>query len=272
MNDQPDFQVVTAIQQKVWSAGDFAKVGTLVAPVSERLADAVDPMPSDRVLDVACGSGNAAIAASRRTWGDVVGLDFVPELLEHGRERAAAEGMEIEFAEGDAQELPFEDASFDGVLSVFGAMFAPDQEKTASELLRVCRPGGKVGMANWTPSGFVGEMFRITSSHAPLPPGLTPPTAWGTEERLRELFGDGISDLRIEPRLFHQRFLSADHFIDFFREWFGPTKMAFERVGEDGAKSLEADYRDMLETHNVAGDHGLIAPAEYLEVVATRAG
>lgn len=271
MNEQPDFQAVTEIQQMVWSAGDFAKVGTIVMPVSENLAESVDMSPRDRVLDVACGSGNAAIAAGRRTWGDVVGLDFVPSLLESGRKRAAAEGMEIEFVEGDAQNLPFEDGSFDTVLSVFGAMFAPDQEKTAAELLRVTRPGGRIGMSNWTPDGFVGDMFRTTGQHAPPPPGLTPPVAWGTEERLRELFGDGISDLRIERRMFRQPFVSVDHFIEFFREWFGPTKMAFERVGEEGAAALEDDTRAVIEKHDIGGDRGMIAPAEYLEVVATRA-
>ena len=271
MSEQPDYQAVTSIQQKVWSAGDFAKVGTIVAPVSENLAEAVDMGPDDGVLDVACGSGNAAIAAARRTWGEVVGLDYVPELLDHARERAAAEGMEIEFVEGDAQDLPFEDSSFDAVLSVFGAMFAPDQEKAAAELLRVCRSGGRIGMANWTPDGFVGDMFKTTAQHAPPPPGLTPPVAWGTEERLRELFGDGISDLQIERRTFHQRFRSADHFIDYFKTWFGPTKMAYERVGDEGAEALEADYRAMIERHDKGGDRGMIAPAEYLEVVATRA-
>ena len=225
MSEQPDFQAVTSIQQKVWSAGDFAKVGTIVMPVSENLAEAVDMAPTDRVLDVACGSGNAAIAAARRTWGEVTGLDFVPHLLDHARERAAAEGLDIAFVEGDAQNLPFEDASFDTVLSVFGAMFAPDQEQAAAELLRACRPGGRIGMANWTPEGFVGEMFMTTAKHAPPPPGLTPPVAWGTEDRLRELFGDGISDLRCERRIFYQRFVSADQFIAFFKEWFGPTRI-----------------------------------------------
>ncbi len=271
MSEQPDFQAVTEIQQKVWSAGDFAKIGTIVMPVSENLAEAVDMSPRDRVLDVACGSGNAAIAAGRRTWGDVTGLDFVPSLLESGRKRAAAEGMEIEFVEGDAQQLPFEDGSFDTVLSVFGAMFAPDQEKAAAELLRVCRPGGKIGMSNWTPEGFVGDFFKATASHAPPPPGLTPPVAWGTEERVRELFGDGISDLRCERRIFRQPFESVDHCIEYFREWFGPTKMAFERVGEEGAAALEGDYRKMIEKHDIGGERGMIAPAEYLEVVATRA-
>ena len=271
MSEQPDFQAVTEIQQKVWSAGDFAKIGTIVMPVSENLAEAVDMSPADRVLDVACGSGNAAIAAGRRTWGDVTGLDFVPSLLESGRKRAAAEGMEIEFVEGDAQQLPFEDGSFDTVLSVFGAMFAPDQEQAAAELLRVCRPGGKIGMSNWTPEGFVGDMFKTTAQHAPPPPGLTPPVAWGTEERVRELFGDGISDLRCERRVFRQPFESVDHFIEYLPRVVRADQDGVRTGRRGGAAALEDDYRKMIEKHDIGGDRGMIAPAEYLEVVATRA-
>ena len=168
---------------------------TSSTPPARTLAEALDLVPGERVLDVACGSGNGAIAAARRTWGNVVSSDYVPALLERGRERAAAERLEVEFVEADAQELPFEDASFDVAMSVYGAMFAPDQEKTAAELLRVVKPGGRIGMANWTPDGGVGQMFRIISKHAPPPPGIEPPVLWGTEERLRELFGDGVSEI-----------------------------------------------------------------------------
>src|SRR6478672_11112154 len=180
----PDLRAVTQVQQQVWSAGDFAKIGNRAQIVGERLCETVDVLPDERVLDVASGSGNAALAASRR-FGEAVGVDYVPELLANGRERAAAEGLDVEFVEGDAQELPFEDAKFDVVLSTFGAMFAPDQAKTAAELLRVCRPGGRIGMANWTPDGLV--FFPLIAKHAPLPPGIDPPSLWGTEERVREL-------------------------------------------------------------------------------------
>jgi len=225
----------------------------------------------ERVLDVACGSGNAALAASRR-FADVVGVDYVPELLAHGRERAAAEGLEVEFVEGDAQALPFGDASFDVVLSTFGAMFAPDQERTAAELMRVCRPQGRIGMANWTPDGLIGGgMFATIARHAPPPPGVKPPSLWGTEERLRELFADGISELRIEPQTITFRARSPEHWLAFFREYFGPMIMAFERVGEEGAPALENDLLEVMRTHNRAGDKALVAPAEYVEVVATRA-
>lgn len=271
MNDQPDLKAVTQIQQQIWSKGDFAMVANLVYNVSENLAEALDLIPDERVIDVACGSGNGAIAAARRTWGNVVGADYVPSLLDRGRERAAAERLEVEFVEADAQDLPFEDASFDVAMSIFGAMFAPDQERTAAELLRVVRPGGRIGMGNWTPSGAVGTMFKTISKHAPPPPGVPSPLTWGTEERLRELFGDGIADLRVERRMSRQPFRSADHYIEFFRAYFGPIQTAYERVGPEGEQALTEDLRNLLETDNTAGDRAMVIEAEYLEVVATRA-
>jgi SAM-dependent methyltransferase len=271
MTEPPDLGAVTEIQRKVWSEGDFAMVAGLIVGLAEDLAEALEIVPGESVLDVACGSGNGAIAAARHAWGNTVGCDFVPALLERGRERAAVERLEIEFVEGDAQELPFEDGSFDVAMSIFGAMFAPDQERTAAELLRVVRPGGRIGMANWTPGGGVGEMFKTIAKHAPPPPGLNPPLLWGTEERLRELFGDGISELRIERRISRQAFRSTDHYLDFFRAYFGPIKMAFERVGAEGEAALEADLRAFLATANTAGERALVLEAEYLEVIATRA-
>ncbi len=271
MSDSPDLKAVTQVQQQIWSKGDFAMVANLVYHASESLAEALELVPDERVLDVACGSGNGAIAAARRTWGNTVGADYVPALLERGRERAAAERLEIEFVEADAQELPFEDASFDVAMSIYGAMFAPDQQRTAAELLRVVKPGGRIGMGNWTPDGAVGKMFKTISKHAPPPPGIESPLAWGTEERLRELFGDGIADLRVERRISRQPFRSADHYIEFFRTYFGPTQMAYERVGPEGEQALTDDLRGFLEAANSGGDRALVLEAEYLEVIATRA-
>jgi SAM-dependent methyltransferase len=271
MSDAPDFAAVTQIQQQVWSEGDFAMIANLVVKQSDDLVDALQILPDERVLDVACGSGNAAICAARRAWGNTVGSDFVPELLERARERAAADRLEIEFVEADAQDLPFEEASFDVTVSVFGAMFAPDQEKTAAELLRVTKPGGRIGMANWVPDGGVGRMFMTMAKHAPPPPGINPPLLWGTEERLRELFGDGISELRVERRKSRQAFRSADHYLEFFRTYFGPIKMAFERVGAEGEAALEQDLRDVMEQENIGGDRALVLEPEYLQVIATRA-
>ena len=271
MSDAVDLEAVKQVQQKTWSEGDFAMVAGLIMKVAEDLVEALEIVPGERVLDVACGSGNGAIAAERRSWGNVVGADFVPALLERGRERAAAEKLDIEFVEADAEQLPFGDGEFDVVMSIFGAMFAPDHERCARELLRVCKPGGRIGMANWVPDSGVGQMFMTVAKHAPPPPGVKPPLLWGTEEHLRDCFGDGITEMRIERKRSRQTFRSVDHWMDFFRTYFGPTKVAFERVGPDGEAALEADLRAFLEEANTAGDRALVLEPEYLEVVATRA-
>lgn len=267
----PDLEAVTQIQQQVWSQGDFAKIGISAQIIQEELCEALDVLPGRRLLDVACGAGNGAIAAARRNL-EAVGLDYVPALLGRARERAAAEGYDIDFIEGDAQALPFEDASFDYVISTFGAMFAPDQEKTASELLRVCKPGGKIGMANWPPRGLVGGgIFKITAEHAPPPPGIQPPVLWGTEDRLRELFGDGISELTVNQRFVNFRYQSPEAWLEFFKTFFGPMIMAFARLGDEGAPAYEKDLLEAMRSANQAGDAALVAPAEYSEVVAVRA-
>ncbi|HWM64895.1 MAG TPA: methyltransferase domain-containing protein [Solirubrobacterales bacterium] len=271
MSEPIDLQAVRQAQQKTWSEGDFAMVAGLVMMVAEELVEALDVVPGERVLDVACGSGNAALAAARRSWGNVVGVDFVPALLERGRERAAAERLDVEFVEGDAVELPFGDAEFDVVTSIFGAMFAAEQERAAAELLRACKPGGRIGMANWVPDGGVGKMFMTIAKHAPPPPGVPSPLRWGTEEGVRELLGDAVADVRIERKQARQAFRSTDHFLDFFRTYFGPTKVAYERVGPEGEEALTADMRSYLEESNTAGDRALVLKPEYLQVVATRA-
>src|ERR1700710_41891 len=271
MGEKPNPAEASAAQRRTWSEGDFSMVASLVIGPSEDLADALEILPDERVLDVACGSGNGAIAAARRAWGNTVGSDFVPALLERGRERAAAERLEIEFVEADAQDLPFEDASFDVAMSIYGAMFAPDQQKAADELLRVVKPGGRIGMGNWCPDGAVGTMFQTIAKHAPPPPGVPSPLLWGTEEHVRGLFGDGVSDLRAERRVSRQPFRSADHYIEFFRAYFGPTQMAYERVGPEGEQALTDDLRAFLEAANTAGERAMVLEADYLEVIATRA-
>jgi ubiquinone/menaquinone biosynthesis C-methylase UbiE len=272
MNDSPDFQAATQAQQQTWSKGDFAVIGTIVLPDAEELAKTLEIFPGEKVLDVACGSGNGAISAARRAWGNTVGLDFVPELLERARERAAAERLEIEFVEADAQELPFGDGEFDVTLSIFGAMFAPDQQRTADELLRVTKPGGRIGMANWCPDGGLERLFLTVMKHTGgPPPGVIPPVLWGTEDHVRQLFGDGIAELRSERVKSRQPFFSADHYIDVFRTYFGPIKGAYEKVGPEGEAALTEDLRQMLTEANTAGDRALVIEPEYLRVIATRA-
>jgi ubiquinone/menaquinone biosynthesis C-methylase UbiE len=269
--DAVDLEAVKQVQQKIWSEGDFSKIGETGMIVGEELCEAVDVMPGERVLDVACGQGNGSVAAARRSWEKVVGIDYVPALIERACERAACEHLDIEYVVGDAENLPFDDAAFDVVLSTFGAMFAPNQQRTADELLRVCKPGGRVGMANWVPEGYVGQMFATTVKHAPPPPGVQPPILWGMEDHLRELFGDRVSDLRIERRFLQMRYPSFDAWLEYFRTWFGPMKMAFARVGPDGEEALTSDLRELVERFNRAEGGAMVVPAEYAEVVAVRA-
>jgi len=265
----PDLTGIKQRQQQTWAAGDFSMVATKTVLVSELLCEAVDVRAGQKVLDVATGSGNTALAAARQ-WCEVTGIDYVPSLLEHARQRAAVERLPVTFHEGDAENIPFPDTSFDVVLSTFGAMFAPDQERAAQELLRVCRPGGKIGMTNWTPDGFTGGIFRATSRHIPPPPGLKPPVLWGTEERLRELFADGIAALQVTRRSCVVRFPSVQRWLEFFRTNFGPTLKAFEALDETGRESLAQDLLDVVRRFNRSGDETMVAPSDYLEVVATR--
>ena len=265
----PDFVAIKARQQQAWATGDYAMIGHNVVLVSERLCHAVDLRAGQRVLDVATGSGNTALAAARY-WCDVTGIDYVPALLDRARERAAAERVPVTFREGDAEHLPFPDGAFDVVLSTFGVMFAPDQEQAARELLRVCRPSGKIGLANWTPDGFGGQGFRITAEYVPPPPGVSPPTLWGTEERLRALFGAGVTSLHCTRRSVILRYRSAQHYLEHFRTYFGPTIRTFEGLPAEGQERLSRATLENIHRFNQSGDETMVVPSEYLEVVATK--
>jgi ubiquinone/menaquinone biosynthesis C-methylase UbiE len=265
----PDLAAIKQRQQATWASGDYHMIGTQIQIVSELLIEALDVHSTERVLDVATGSGNAALAAARRGCS-VVGVDYVPALLDRARRRAAAEGLVAEFVEGDAEALPFEDGSFDVVSSVFGSMFAPNQEQTASELARVCRSGGRIGIVAHTPEGFIGNLFKTNARHVPPPAGLRSPIQWGTEERLRELFGDAIAELRVEKRDYAFRDRSPAHFIEYWRRYYGPTLKAFEAVGEAGRAAFEADLLDLIARFNTADDGTMVVPSEYLEAIIVR--
>jgi len=265
----PDLAAVKRRQQEIWASGDFAVVAARIVLVAEQLCDTADLHAGWRVLDVATGSGNAAIAAARLGC-TAIGVDYVPALLERGRRRAAAEGLSVKLLEGDAEALAFPDALFDAVTSVFGCMFAPDHPQAAAELLRVCRPGGTIALASWTPEGFIGELFRTVSAHVPPPAGVQSPLLWGTEGHLRELFGEGIASLEVMERTFTFRFPSAEHFVTFFRLWYGPTVKAFAALDNAAHDALEADLVELARRFDRLGTDAIAIPATYTEAVARR--
>ena len=265
----PDLDGVKRRQQQTWASGNYAAIGTILCITCELLCEAVDLRAGQEVLDVATGTGNTALAAARR-FCEVTGIDYVPDLLDRARLRADVEGLSLTLREGDAENLPFPDASFDVVLSTFGVMFAPSQEQAARELVRVCRPGGKIGLASWTPDGFLGEFFRIMGEYVPPPVGVRPPVLWGSEERVRELFGEAVTSLRANRRSFVNRFRSFEHYLEYFRTNYGPTLKAFEALDAAGRDALARDMRNLLGRYNRADDGTLAWPQEYLEVVATK--
>ena len=265
---RPDFAAIKQKQQATWASGDFAVVGTTLQIVGESLAEAVDIRAGERVLDVAAGNGNATLAAARR-FADVMSTDYVPSLLDKGRERARAEGLAVQFETADVENLPFADASFDVVLSTYGCMFAPDHARTASEMMRVLRPGGRIGLANWTPGGFIGRLFKVIGAHLPPPAGLQSPALWGTKAHLSTLFPQA-SDIACKALMFNFRYRSAQHFVQVFRDYYGPTHKAFAALDATRAAALAADIVALLEELNVGGADSLVVPGEYLEVVITK--
>lgn len=265
----PDYAAIKQRQQATWASGDYAVVGATLQIVGETLAEAVDLRAGEAVLDVAAGNGNATLAAARR-FAEVTSTDYVPALLERGRERARADGLRVSFQVADVENLPFADASFDVALSTFGAMFAPDHARTAQQLLRVVRPGGRIGMANWTPQGFVGQVLRLVGTYRPSPAGLRSPLLWGTEPHLVELFGAQAAKLQCERRDFVFRYRSPAHWLQFFRDFYGPVHKAFAALDAPAQTALERDLGALLERSNIAGRGSLVIPGEYLEVVVTR--
>ena len=265
----PDLAALKARQQAAWSSGNYAVVGATLQIVGEELCEALDLKAGSRVLDVAAGNGMASLAAARR-WCDVTSTDYVPALLERGRARAAAEGMEIEFREADAENLPFDDNSFDTVLSTFGVMFTPNQDRAAAELMRVCKPKGKIGLANWTPEGFIGQVFKTLGKYLPPPAGARSPALWGTTARLTEMFDAEAQSIRAESRLFKFRYRSPSHFLDVFKTYYGPALKAFAALDAAKQEELHNDLHALIVRMNRSGDGTMVVPSEYLEVVITK--
>ena len=263
-----DFAAIKARQQSAWSSGDYAVVGTTLQIVGEQLCEAIDVRAGQKVLDVAAGNGNVSLAAARRGC-DVIATDYVPALLEKARERAAAERLQIDCREADAEALPFKDRSFDVVVSTFGVMFTPDQQKAADELMRVCKSGGKIGLANWTPDGFIGQLFKTIGKHLPPPAGVKSPALWGTPVRINELFGSHASSIKAEPRNFVFRYRSAQHWLDVFKTYYGPLLKAFAALQTPAQTALASDVIALIERFNRSGDGSMVVPSEYLEVVIT---
>ena len=264
----PDYAAIKQRQQATWASGDYTIVGTTLQIVGETLAEAVDIRSGERVLDVAAGNGNATLAAARR-FADVTSTDYVQALLDKGRGRAKAEGLDVRFEVADAEALPYEGGSFDVALSTFGVMFAPDHASAARELIRVVRPGGRIGMANWTPEGFIGRLFKIIGTHVAPPAGVRSPALWGTEAHLVSLFGPRAKDIQVQRKMFHFRYRSAAHFVQIFRDYYGPTHKAFGALDAGGQAALERDILALLNELDVGKGRGLVVPSEYAETVIT---
>ena len=265
-----DLGMIKSRQQTAWGSGDYAMIGTTLQIVGEMLCEAVDLRSNHRVLDVAAGNGNATLAAARR-FADVVSTDYVGALLDRGRERAKADRLPVTFQEADAEALPFADASFDVVLSTFGVMFTPNQQQAANELRRVCRPGGKIGMANWTPEGFIGRLFKTIGKYVPPAPGVKSPALWGSKPHLDTLFGSKTI-VAAESRNFVFRYKSPKHWLELFRTYYGPVLKAFEAIDPNAREALAADLYALLDEFNLAEDGTLVVPSEYLEIVVIKKG
>jgi SAM-dependent methyltransferase len=264
-----DLKAIKAKQQGAWASGDYAVVGTTLQIVGETLCEALDVRAGQKVLDVAAGNGNVSLAAARR-WCEVTATDYVPVLLDRARERAQAERLDIVFREADVEGLPFADESFDIVVSTFGVMFTPDQERAAAEMMRVCKCGGRIGLANWTPDGFIGQLFKTIGKHVPPPPGARSPALWGTVAHLTELFAPPGASITSSSRNFTFRYRSAAHWLEIFRTFYGPVHKAFGALPPPAQQALERDLTDLIARFNLATDGTMVVPGEYLEVVVTR--
>ncbi len=265
----PDLIAIKGRQQIAWSTGNYAVVGTTLQIVGEQLCEALDLRAGSHVLDVAAGNGNASLAAARR-FCEVTSTDYVKSLLESAHARAVADGLTIDFREADAENLPFDTASFDVVLSTFGVMFTPNQQQAASEMARVCKAGGRIGMANWTPDSFIGQLFKLIGKYIPPAAGMKSPSLWGTRARLEELFADTAKSITINDRAFVFRYRSAVHFIEVFRTYYGPMNKTFAALDAPQQAAFTEELLTLMESRNRSGDDTLVLPSEYAEVIIER--
>ncbi|MCL4768083.1 MAG: methyltransferase domain-containing protein [Hyphomicrobiaceae bacterium] len=266
----PDYAAIKSKQNAAWASGDYARIGTTLQIVGESLAEAMDLSPAAKVLDVAAGNGNATLAFARR-WCRVTSTDYVESLLARGRARAEAEALDVDYQVADAEQLPFESGAFDAVVSTFGVMFTPNQLKAASEMLRVCRPGGRIGMANWTPEGFIGQLFKTLGKHVAPPAGVNSPALWGSRPWIEEVFAGRSRSIAINDRDFVFRYSSPDHFVDFFRTYYGPVHKAFLALDARGQTALAADLHATIARFNTASDGSMRVPSAYAEIIVTKA-
>ena len=266
---QPDLEALKNKQQVAWGSGDYSRIGVTLQITGEQLCETMDLRAGQTVLDVAAGNGNATLAAARR-FCNVLSTDYVQALLDQSYQRSQSEGLKIEYQKADAENLPFADNSFDNVISTFGVMFTPNQSKTASELIRVCKPGGKIGMANWTPEGFIGQLFKTLAKYMPPPQGVSSPALWGTDSFLQEKFATQSSRIESSVREFNFRYQSPQHWLDLFGTYYGPLLKSFEALDETQSERLAKDVLNLIESFNQADDGTIVMPSQYLEIVITK--
>ncbi|GIK36281.1 MAG: hypothetical protein BroJett011_01140 [Chloroflexota bacterium] len=267
----PEMEALKAKLKATWMAGDFGHIAETYAPGAAEFVNRLNLRSGERVLDVACGTGNLTLPAAR-SGASVTGQDIAPNLLEQGRARANAEGLTVRFDENDAEALPYDDAAFDTVITMFGAMFTPRPNITAAELVRTCRPGGRIAMANWTPGGFIGQMFKIVGKYVPPAPGMPSPLLWGDEAIIAERFNGSVTDLQLTPRLITFTFpFSASEVVEAFRRYYGPTVKAFGALDEKGQAALRQELEQHWTAHNQSKNGVTRVESEYLEVLAIRA-
>lgn len=265
-NPTPNYSAIKAKQQQVWGSGDYSQVGSTIQITGEELCESMDLHSGQSVLDVAAGNGNATMAAARR-FCEVTSTDYVESLLNQSKHRAQANSFSINYQQADAEDLPFDDESFDNVMSTFGVMFTPNQQQSASELMRVCKKGGKIGMANWTPDGFIGQLFKIIGQYNPPPPGVSSPANWGTQEFLQQQFGAQAANIQINEKNYSFRYKSPQHWLEVFKNYYGPTLKTFEMLEAPQAESLETEIYALLDQFNTATDGTLVVPSKYVEVI-----